>query len=110
MVEGGDMLEDEMIRETRRGFIVLNNWYTRLQNYIEGEFSTVTRDALMFVEKGEIVGYSQRMRIADKFPRLLRNIIGMSKKCYDIQWWEVRTPTRAPFILVSETIFTKPSV
>ncbi len=110
IVEPGDMNEEEMIREIRRGFFILNNWYTRYQNWVEGQFSTVTRDLLLYIENGEIKGLVKRLRIADTFPNLLKNIIGLSKTRYDIQWWEVRIPTRTPYILVDNVMFTKPEV
>lgn len=110
VVQPGSLREEEIFGELRRGLFVLNNWYTRLHNYIEGEFSTVTRDALMYVENGEVVGCVHRMRIADRFPRLLSRIAGLTREVYDVEWWEVRTPTRTPFILVDEAVFTKPTV
>lgn len=110
IVEAGDMDEDEMVREVRRGFFVLNNWYTRYQNYVEGQFSTVTRDLLLYVENGEAKGSVKRLRVADTFPNVLSNIRGLSRSRYDIRWWEVPTPTRAPFVLVDNILFTRPEI
>jgi len=110
VVEGGTLREDEMMKLIDRGFFVLNNWYTRLQNYVEGQFSTVTRDLLLYVENGEIKGSVKRMRIADTFPHILANIDGLSSEVYDISWWEVRIPTRLPFVIVRNVLFTKPEV
>ncbi|OYT50394.1 MAG: peptidase U62, partial [Desulfurococcales archaeon ex4484_204] len=62
----GDYGEEEMVRELGRGVIITNNWYTRLQNYAEGIFSTVSRDAALLVEGGEVVGQVGRVRVADR--------------------------------------------
>ncbi len=99
-VETGDVSLDEMIREVKKGIIVTNNWYTRLQNNVEGIFSTITRDALFYVENGEIKTAWKKLRIADTLPRLLENIYMLGKEYYDIKWWEVDIPTRLPYILV----------
>ena len=96
----GNMDEDEMIREIRSGVLITNNWYTRLQNYLEGQFSSVARDAIIYIENGEPKGLIKKLRIADTFPNILRNIVELGKKTYNIEWWEVEIPIRLPFILL----------
>ncbi len=108
VVDAGASDVESMIKDVRKGFLVLNNWYTRMQNWIEGQFSTVTRDALIYIENGEFKGITPRLRIADTFQRLFSNIQAVSKDSYDVWWWEVEVPTRAPYILVGRTLFTKP--
>ncbi|MGC9148129.1 MAG: TldD/PmbA family protein [Sulfolobales archaeon] len=104
----GDMDESEMIRGVRRGLLINNNWYTRYQNAVEGIFSTVTRDALLIIENGEIKGSAKRMRIADSFPRLLRNIAGLGKRVYKAKWWEIRESIETPYIYIRDVNITKP--
>ncbi len=106
----GELEENELIEELKRGLIINNNWYTRLQNSVEGVFSTVTRDALLVVENGEIVGQSKRMRIADTFPNLLKNIELLSKRLYKVSWWEISTAIEAPYVLVRNINITRPSL
>ena len=107
-ISGGELREEEIPSVIRNGVIITNNWYTRLQNYYEGYFSTVSRDAALLVRNGEIEGHVGRVRIATSFPRLLSSIVGASRSRYDVSWWEVRVPTRAPFLLVENTPLTKP--
>lgn len=109
-ITGGDVREDELIRELRNGVFVVNNWYTRLQNYYEGVFSTVSRDTALLIKNGEVAGHVGRIRIASTFNKLMRNIQGLSRERFDVWWWEVRVPTRAPFMVVSNTQLTKPEV
>lgn len=99
-VAPGNLSLDELIAEVKRGILVTNNWYTRLQNYVEGMFSTVTRDALFLIENGKIVKAVTKLRIADKLPRILRNIEYLGKRRYQIKWWEAEIPTITPYILV----------
>lgn len=100
--------EEELVKELRDGLIVTNNWYTRLQNYYEGVFSTVSRDVVLVVKNGEIIGDAGRVRLASNFPQFLLNIEHATSKQYDISWWEVSLPTRTPYILVKDVMVTKP--
>lgn len=99
-VEPGDFDEEELVRDLRRGLIITNNWYTRFHNYVEGVFSTVSRDALLIVEGGDIVGAAKRVRIADTIPNLLRRIDAVGDTPYKVKWWEIEIPVEVPFILV----------
>jgi len=107
VIGGGGFKLEELISEVKRGLLITNNWYTRLQNYAEGVFSTIGRDAIFLIESGRIVKPVERIRIADKLPRLLNNIEGLSRETYDVMWWEVRVPTRSPYALVRNVNITK---
>lgn len=109
-VSRGELREEELVQEVRNGLIITNNWYTRLQNYYEGYFSTVSRDAVLVVQNGEVVGDAGRVRIATNFPQLLMSIEAATRTPYNIAWWEVPIPTRAPYVLLREVNITKPEV
>lgn len=109
-VAGGDLREDEVAQYLGNGVIITNNWYTRLQNYVEGQFSTVSRDAALLVKNGEVVGSVDRVRISETFPSLLSNIENATRERYDIYWWEVRHPTRAPYWVARNIMLTKPEI
>ncbi len=84
-----------------------NNWYTRLQNYYEGQFSTVGRDAIIVFKDGKPVGRVRRARIADTLPSIINNIDELSKSSYKQMWWEVEVPTKSPFALIRNVKLTK---
>ena len=107
-LEVGDYGEEELIGEVRKGLFITNNWYTRLQNYVEGQFSTVSRDAVYVIENGEIKGFTERVRIADTFFNLLKNVKALSRTSYLIRWWEVSTPSRVPYVLATKLNITRP--
>ena len=46
----GDSTIDELVKETKQGLMITNNWYTRYQNPRTGEYSTVPRDAAFRIE------------------------------------------------------------
>ncbi len=99
-VKSGDIKLDEIISDVRRGILITNNWYTRLQNYVEGIFSTIARDAIFYIENGKIVKPVNKIRVADSFSNILKNIEHVGRELYNIQWWEVSTPSKIPYILV----------
>jgi PmbA protein len=98
---------DEMIRETKNGILITNNWYTRYQNMRSGEYSTVPRDAAFRIENGEIREPVSGIRISDSIPRQLSNISLISRERQWIKWWEVSTPTLAPAMLIKDVQITK---
>lgn len=103
----GNQSFEEMIRETKQGILITNNWYTRYQNMRTGEYSTVPRDAAFKVEGGELKDPVAGLRVSDSIPRQLMNIESISKNREWIRWWEVSTPTLAPAIMVKDVHITK---
>ena len=95
---------DDALDALGEGIFATNNWYTRFQNYVEGQFSTVLRDAVFTVKNGRPVGCvrGQRLRIQGTLPGLLKGVEDLGSKLYKIAWWEVETPFRLPYVLVSK--------
>ncbi len=109
-VPPGELGEEELVSELKRGIVITNNWYTRLQNYVEGTFSTIARDAVFYVENGEIKHPLGKIRIADSFPNLLRNARALGKEIFKIKWWEVPKPSKLPFILIENVNISLPKI
>lgn len=106
----GDLSEKNLFEDVKRGVFFSNNWYTRYQNYTEGTFSTVSRDATLYVENGEIIGQVGRVRLSTSFPILLSNTIDCTRERYDIMWWEVRHPSRIPYLVAKDIMVTRPEL
>ncbi|BEP18550.1 TldD/PmbA family protein [Pyrofollis japonicus] len=104
----GDNSLDELVEQLRDGIYITNNWYTRFQNHVEGVFSTVSRDAVIVYEGGKPAYCTERIRIADKMPRLFSSVEALGKELWQIEWWEVSHPTRIPHILLSEANISLP--
>ncbi len=109
-VAPGDAKLEEMVAEVKRGLIITNNWYTRLQNYVEGIFSTIARDAAFYVERGEVKHPVTRVRIADRLPKLLSSVEMVGRDLYDVSWWEVSPAVRAPYLLARGIGISRPTV
>jgi PmbA protein len=86
-----------------------NNWYTRFQNYYEGIFSTVGRDAIVVYKDGKPLGVARRLRIADSLKNIIRNVEELSVQRYSIMWWDSEVPTLTPYLLVRNVRISKAS-
>jgi PmbA protein len=108
-VAPGDYTLEEMIRETKKGIYVTNNWYTRFQSYATGEYSTLPRDAAWLIEGGELKHPVAGIRISGEIPRQLKSIDALGKERNWVKWWEVEVPTLAPALRIPNVRVTKAS-
>jgi len=107
VVEGGDLHEEEMLKELSDGIYITNNWYTRFQDYRSGDFSSVCRDGLFKVNGGEITESLKGLRISDNLSRILQNVAAISRSRRWVKWWEVEIPTLAPSVIVRNVKLTR---
>jgi PmbA protein len=110
-VEGGQLSDDELLAEVRRGLYVTNLGYVRFQNYVKGDFSAVIRDGVYQIRDGEIDRAVRGLRLSDNLIRLLRGIAGLSRESLPtLHWWmEFDTPVETPVMLVRGVNFTTPT-
>jgi len=107
-IEPGDYTTDELFGEVDQGLYLTNTWYTRFQNMQTGDFSTIPRDAILKIEKGEITGSVKDIRVSDNLLDLYRNIEGVSKEQELVRWWiEVETPCIASHVLARNVKITR---
>ncbi|MGY5879287.1 MAG: TldD/PmbA family protein [Candidatus Thorarchaeota archaeon] len=103
--ENGDHTFDELLDVNKPTIYVTCNWYSRFQNYQSGEFSTIPRDAMFLVEKGEMKPI-KNMRISDNTMRMFANIDALGNDRTQVYWWEVRTPTVIPTMRIRDCKMT----
>ncbi len=86
-IESGDISQEEMIKDTKRGLLVGRLWYTYAVNPIKGDFSCTARSGIRIIENGEIKSPGKSVRIIHNLPTMLKNIsaIGNNQKNV-IQW------------------------
>jgi len=107
-MDGSNMSKDELFKGVKRGLYLTNTWYTRFQNYNKGDFSTIPRDGIFLIEKGEIKQSLKDLRISDNALTLLGNIAGVSKERQHVHWWgEADPPSLSPYVLVKDVHMTK---
>ena len=98
-IPGGDMSEEEMIRETRHGLVIGRLWYTYAVNPIRGDFSCTARSGIRIIKNGEIVGAGRPMRILYSLPALLNGVSGVAKETRSVMQW-ASLPSNVPSIMV----------
>ena len=103
--ENGKSDMDELLDVDRPTIYVTCNWYTRFQNYQTGDFSTIPRDAMFLVNKGELKPI-KNMRISDNVMRMLANIDALGNDRTQVYWWEVQTPTVIPTMRIRDCRMT----
>jgi len=107
-MEPGDMSKDELFDEVKKGLYLTNTWYTRFQNYAKGDFSTIPRDGIFLVEKGEIKKSWKDLRVSDNALTMLGNIVAISKERQHVHWWgEADPPSLSPYVLIKNVHVTK---
>ncbi len=105
VVGRGDKSMEELMEIGRDIIYITNVWYTRFQNYMTGDFSTVARDAAFHIRNGEWKAIKQ-IRISDNMEKMLKNIEGVAKDAKQIFWWEVENPVFAPHVLIRDVNIT----
>jgi len=108
-VDPGDMSEDELIEELGNGILISNVWYTRFQNYLTGDFSTIPRDGVFEVKRGETSGALKGLRVSDNTLNLLSAIKAFSRKRIWVKWWEVDIPVLVSSCSARQVRLTKPT-
>jgi len=107
-MEPGDFHKEELFKEMKKGLYLTNTWYTRYQNYAKGDFSTIPRDGIFLVERGEIRKSLKDLRISDNARAMLENITGISKERQHVHWWgEADPPSLSPYVLMKDVHLTK---
>ncbi|MBW3017161.1 TldD/PmbA family protein, partial [Candidatus Woesearchaeota archaeon] len=74
------------------GLRITNTWYTRFQNYLTGDFSSIPRDGIFLIKDGEIVESVKDIRISDNMINLFKSIKATTKEQKQNSGWEVETP------------------
>ncbi|OGS50635.1 MAG: hypothetical protein A3K65_08855 [Euryarchaeota archaeon RBG_16_68_12] len=104
----GDWTRDEIFSECKDGLWLTNTWYTRYQSYVTGDFSTIPRDGIFRIKKGEVVGAWKDVRLTDNLINVWKSVAGLSKNVDQVMWWgEVSVPTFAPYALARKVRITR---
>jgi PmbA protein len=91
---------DKLFGMVDHGLYVTNIWYTRYQNYVAGDFSTIPRDGIFRIEKGEITQPVRDLRISENMRSFYQRLAALSNEGRQIHSWECETPTVQPYALV----------
>ena len=107
-MDAGSMSKEELFREVKEGLYLTNTWYTRFQNYAKGDFSTIPRDGIFEIERGEIKKSLKDLRVSDNVLTMLGNIAAVSKDRQHVHWWiDADPPSLAPYVLIKNVHVTR---
>lgn len=106
IIDPGEYKLEEMIEDIKEGILVTNNWYTRFQNYLTGDFSTIPRDGTFKIKDREISSSIEGLRISDNILRMLSSIAGLTKQRKWVKRWDAEIPTLSPYLMVKDVTFT----
>ncbi len=107
VLEPGNMTREELFEEAGDGLYITNNWYTRFQNFRNGDFSTIPRDAMFQIKNGKLGPPVKSLRVSDNMLRILQSVQAVSKERKWMRWWEVDTPTYLGHFLVGQVGITR---
>ncbi|MBW2995228.1 TldD/PmbA family protein, partial [Candidatus Woesearchaeota archaeon] len=105
VVEPGKLDAEEMYKNFS-GLRVTNVWYTRFQNYLTGDFSTIPRDGIFLYKNGKIIQAVKSIRISDNILNMFRNIKDTTKESKQNCGWEVETPVFCGSALIKNVNIT----
>ena len=106
-MDAGETSKEELFEDVKKGLYLTNTWYTRFQNSAKGDFSTIPRDGIFMIEKGEIGKSLKDLRLSDNVLTMLGNISAVSKERQHVHWWgEADPPSMAPYIMIKNVHMT----
>ena len=73
ILDGQDHSLEDLIAATDRGLLITHFWYIRFVNPKTVQLTGLTRDGLLLIEKGKIVGPVMNLRFNESPVRLLQN-------------------------------------
>jgi len=96
--------------DIKKGLYITNVWYTRYQNHLTGDFSTIPRDGIFLIENGEITKSLKNIRVSDNFLNLMKNISLVGKENKHLKSWEAEIPVVTPEVLIKNVNISKPKL
>lgn len=107
VLKKGDYSKEEMIKEVKKGLLITNTWYTRFQNYLKGNFSTIPRDGIFLIQNGNIKHPVKDIRLSDNLLNIIKNTSVTGKKIEEVVSWEAEIPTITPTVLSKDINITR---
>jgi len=105
IVEGEGVSENDMMKMVKRGLIVNNLWYIRLNDMKSADFTGMTRDGVMYFEDGEVKYAVNNFRFNEQIHEVTKRILATGK-CVQ-QSTNVKVPAMLidAFTFVDKTTF-----
>jgi len=108
VLKPGNHKKEELFKSIKKGLYITNLWYTRFQNHVTGEFSTIPRDGIFLIKNGKITNSVKEIRISDNILNIIKNMVLIGKIPKQISSWEIETHVKTPHAVVKNIKITKP--
>ena len=79
IIDGENLSELEMMKKVKRGLIVNNLWYIRLNDMKTSDFTGMTRDGVIYFEDGQYQYAVNNFRFNEQFLDLTKRILATGK-------------------------------
>ncbi|MEA1972015.1 MAG: metallopeptidase TldD-related protein [Candidatus Cloacimonadota bacterium] len=104
-IAGGEMTEEEMMKEAGKGLIINNFWYIRFVDQKRGELTGMTRDGVLYFEDGKIKHSVNNFRWNEIINEVTQRIYGLGKEELISSGTSVPTLLIKDFNFVDKTSF-----
>lgn len=105
-VKPGKSHWEDMLTGIDKGLYIANTWYTRYQDHRAGDYSTIPRDGIFYVENGRIVEAWKGIRITENILNLMKNIRELGNEVVPVDWWGETRGVFAPHALIDDVRIT----
>lgn len=102
----GERKKEEIFNDADHALYITNVWYTRFQNYLTGDFSTIPRDGTFVIHKGDIMKSVHNIRVSDNLASIFAHMEILSDTVEQIYWWETEVPSFVPYAVVKNVNIT----
>lgn len=89
----GKYSQKALREKIKKGIVVTNTWYTTFQNYQTGDFSTIPRDSIFYVENGKVKFPVKDLRITDNMINIMKSIVDIGKDSEQVTSWAAEPPS-----------------
>ena len=100
-IQSGDVSQEDIIKDTKKGILVGRLWYTYAVNPIKGDFSCTARSGIRIIEDGEIKKPGKSVRIVHNISTMLQNISAVGNNIRNVLQW-ASLPSICPSLKVEE--------
>ena len=105
VIEGEGVSEKEMMKMVKRGVIVNNLWYIRLNDLKTADFTGMTRDGVMYFEDGEIKYAVNNFRFNEKIHEVTKRLLATGESVQQGANRKVPAMLIDSFVFVDKTTF-----
>jgi len=99
VIPGQGISETEMMKKVKRGLIINNLWYIRINDMKAADLTGMTRDGVLYFENGTVKHAVNNFRFNECLPEMTRRILATGKPI------QIRSNSKVPAMLIEDFHF-----